>query len=95
MAKKKSIWMCSEGHEYDKNIDPGCPVCEAEDESADGFLSHLAAPARRALANAGIYSIHDLSQRTEAEIRSLHGMGPSSIPKLQFSLRMKGLSFKS
>jgi hypothetical protein len=54
----------------------------------------LAAPARRALENAGIKSLVQLSKRSEAEILKLHGMGPSSIPKLRKALQAEGLSFK-
>ena len=41
----------------------------------------LAAPARRALVNAKIIRIDDLKKITEAKLISLHGMGPSSLPK--------------
>jgi hypothetical protein len=58
------------------------------------FLSTLAAPARRALEREGITTARKLSQRTEREIRQLHGMGPSTIPKLQAALKQAGLKFK-
>jgi len=35
-----------------------------------------------------------LSQYTKSEILKLHGMGPSTIPKLEKALADKGLSFK-
>lgn len=43
----------------------------------------LAAPARRALVNAGIFTISDLASRTEAEIAALHGMGKKSLVMLR------------
>ncbi|MFA7322804.1 MAG: DUF1801 domain-containing protein [Candidatus Nanopelagicales bacterium] len=42
----------------------------------------LSAPARRALVNAGILTIEDLKARNLAEIRHLHGIGPSALKLL-------------
>jgi flavin-binding protein dodecin len=58
------------------------------------FLSALAAPARRALEREGLTTARKLSQWTERDIRQLHGMGPSTIPKLRTALRQAGLKFK-
>jgi DNA-directed RNA polymerase alpha subunit len=60
----------------------------------ENFLSTLVAPARRALENQGIDTEKKLSQYTKSEILKLHGMGPSTIPKLEKALADKGLSFK-
>jgi hypothetical protein len=54
----------------------------------------LSAPARRALENAGIKTEKQLANKTQEEILSLHGIGPSALPKLQAALSTKGLSFK-
>jgi hypothetical protein len=54
----------------------------------------LAAPAKRALASKGITNIKKLAGFTEKEIAQLHGMGPSSIPKLKKALKEEGLKFK-
>jgi len=59
----------------------------------DDFL-FLPAPAKRALVNKGITNLVQLSHFTEKEILSLHGMGPSSIPKIQQALVSTGLKFK-
>ncbi len=73
----------------------------AEDEqlhqvtTTPGFLSTLGAPARRALQGKRITSEKQLAQYTEKEILSLHGLGPSSMPKLKAALKKAGLSFKS
>jgi predicted RecB family nuclease len=93
--KKKSIRTCKNGHKYYKSSDcPTCPVCEQERKPQNGFLSLLAAPARRALENNGITTLQQLSRFTENEILALHGMGKSSIPKLQGALSAQGLKFK-
>jgi hypothetical protein len=57
-------------------------------------FSTLAAPAQRVLANAGIATLAQLAQRTEAEVLKLHGMGPGSMPKLCAALAQAGLTFK-
>lgn len=95
IASKKILKICSRGHKFYKSSDcPTCPVCENERKPKYGFLSLLSAPARRALENKGITTLNKLSIFTENEILSLHGMGPSSIPKLKKVLKDNGLSFK-
>jgi DNA-directed RNA polymerase alpha subunit len=69
-------------------------MCEAARKPKDGFLSSLAAPARRALENKGINSLKELSMFSEAEILKFHGMGKSSIPKLKAALALAGLKLK-
>lgn len=49
---------------------------------------------KRALKNAGIHSLNDLSSYTENELMQLHGMGKTSIPKLQSILMAAKLNFK-
>lgn len=94
-TSKKQLKTCSKGHQYYKSTDcPTCPICEQERKPAAGLLSVLGAPARRALENKGITTAKQLSAYTEKEILSLHGMGPSSIPKLRDALQAAGLSFK-
>lgn len=53
----------------------------------------LAAPARRALAAAGITRLEQLAQRREDEVRSWHGMGPKAIDRLRQALAERGMSF--
>ena len=53
----------------------------------------LAAPARRALAGAGISRLEQLTRLSEVEISQLHGIGPNAIKQLRQVLRTKGLSF--
>ena len=90
-----SLRVCPNGHQYNKTSDcPTCPVCEAEHKPQEGFLALLSAPARRALENKHITSLEKLSEFSEKEILQLHGMGPSSIPKLRDALKAVGLNFK-
>lgn len=93
---KLHLKKCSNGHSFYKSSDcPTCPICEAEREPQRGFISELSAPARRALENAKIDSVKELARYTEKEILQLHGMGPSSLPKLKKALQQKGLTFKT
>jgi len=92
----KNVRTCEKGHKYYKTTDcPTCPVCENERKPADGFLSMLGAPARRALENRGVMTVKQLSEFTKADILKLHGMGPASMPKLLEALAAEGLSFKT
>jgi len=94
-TSSKNLRICSKGHQYYKSSDcPVCPVCEKERKPAAGFLTKVGAPARRALEQKGINSLLDLSKYKEEELLRLHGMGPSSIPKLREALKEQGLSFR-
>jgi predicted RecB family nuclease len=96
VASRKNLRTCSEGHSYYKSSDcPSCPTCEQQSKPADGFLSLLSAPARRALEHNGITSVQQLSNYSEKEILQFHGMGPASLPKLRAALQEYGLSFKN
>ncbi|SKC72203.1 RNA polymerase alpha subunit C-terminal domain-containing protein [Ohtaekwangia koreensis] len=91
---KKNLRVCKAGHTYYKSSDcPTCPVCEQERKPAAGFLSTISAPTRRALEAAGIKTLHQLSQWSESDILKLHGVGPSSIPKLRKALYAEKLTF--
>ncbi len=54
----------------------------------------LAAPARRALAGAGLTRLESLAGQREADVRRLHGMGPKALDLLRSALAARGLSFK-
>ncbi|MFP7288128.1 RNA polymerase alpha subunit C-terminal domain-containing protein [Shouchella clausii] len=87
--------ICGKGHRYRKSSDcPVCPVCEAEAAPEEGFLAPFAAPVRRALTHAGITTPQELARHTSKDILKLHGIGPSSIPKMKAMLDEAGLSFK-
>jgi hypothetical protein len=54
----------------------------------------LSAPARRALINEKILKVSDLAKFTQAQIEALHGMGPSTMPKLLAAMKAEGVKFK-
>lgn len=56
-------------------------------------FAFLAAPARRALANAGIAGFADLAHVSEAELCALHGMGPNALDKLKAEMAARGVRF--
>jgi hypothetical protein len=94
-TSKKNLRTCPQGHQYYKSSDcPTCPICQQERKPASGFLSELSTPARRALEGAGITTLKQLSQYSEKDILALHGMGPSSIPKLRRALKAEKLAFR-
>ena len=95
MPQKRNLKICPLGHSYFKSSDcPTCPKCESEKQPASAFLQTLAAPARRALENAGISNLKKLARYSEDEVLALHGFGKSSLPKLRDALKKAGLSFK-
>jgi hypothetical protein len=59
----------------------------------DELTVKLSAPARRALAVAGIVTLADLASWREKDVLALHGMGPASIPPLRAALAEAGLAF--
>ena len=95
MARTPTRRTCPKGHSYVKSTDcPTCPACEADKAKAGFFVDGLSAPARRALQSQNIDSLKALAKHTEAEILALHGLGPSSLPKLRAALKSAGLRFK-
>jgi DNA-directed RNA polymerase alpha subunit len=59
----------------------------------DGFLALLSAPASRAMVNAGIRTLSQLSKYSEKDILTLHGIGKTTIPILKQELNNAGLGF--
>jgi hypothetical protein len=53
----------------------------------------LSQPARRALSDAGIMRLAQVSHMQASEVAKLHGMGPKGIEILRRALRAKGLKF--
>ena len=51
-------------------------------------------PAMRALNNAGIDHLEQLTDYTESEIIRLHGMGPRAVDRLRASLARQGMAFR-
>ena len=60
----------------------------------DAAFAKLSKPAQRALMSAGIYTAKDLAGNTRAEVKALHGIGPSAFPILEAALKSVGLKFK-
>ena len=56
------------------------------------ILAKLSAPAKRALAGAGITTLAQLATYSEKQLLALHGLGPSSIPKIKQALAAAGLN---
>lgn len=96
MTSIGTLKTCNKGHRFNKSSDcPTCPVCEEQRKPKDSFLSLIGAPARRALERENIKTLDDLAKYSELEILSLHGMGKSTIPKLQRLLLEQGLTFRN
>jgi hypothetical protein len=55
----------------------------------------LSGPARRALVEAKLYKVSDLRKITPEELSQLHGMGKSSIARIQIIMRAKKIAFAS
>jgi DNA-directed RNA polymerase alpha subunit len=64
----------------------------SKNDSSDLPLK-LAKPAQRALHNAGILTLKQLSKRSEKEISNLHGMGPNAVQQIKKALIDNGLKF--
>lgn len=62
-------------------------------EQAINIPTHLAAPARRALAGAGYTRLEQIADITEHELSQLHGMGPKALSQLRIALAEYGLEF--
>lgn len=60
-----------------------------------GDLPRLGAPARRALASAGIRTLADLGKFEEGQVAALHGMGPNAMTRLREAMAAQGLTFSS
>jgi hypothetical protein len=56
------------------------------DQMESDLPAGLAAPARRALAVAGITQLEQLAGLTEAEVKVWHGIGPIALEKLRQAL---------
>jgi hypothetical protein len=54
----------------------------------------LAAPARRALIDDGLFRLSDLRKTSLAAVKELHGMGPNAIRILTTAMKKADLSFR-
>ena len=53
----------------------------------------ISAPARKALVDAKLYKVSDLRKITLQELTDLHGMGKSSVARLQVIMKAKKIFF--
>lgn len=53
----------------------------------------LSKPAHRAIKDAGITSLSQLSEFTEKEFASLHGIGPNTVKQVKEALKIRELAF--
>lgn len=96
MKYKKILRVCPKGHKFYKSSNClTCPICEKEKKPKEGFLLKLSAPARRALERERILTLAKLSKFSEKEVLNLHGIGPTTIPKLKEELKKECLSFRN
>lgn len=65
-------------------------------EAVDGHWREigLAAPARRALIDDGLFQLSDLRKISLAAIKELHGMGPNAIRVLVSEMKKADFSFR-
>jgi hypothetical protein len=61
----------------------------------DYFPRGVAQPALRALFAAGLTTLNQLVQVSEAELLALHGMGPKAVATLCAALRANGLDLRA
>lgn len=86
---RKNERVCPNGHTYVRSSEcPVCPKCDTV-KKVESPWADLPAPARRALEQAGIRTHKELAKWSEEDLLALHGLGPSSIPKLRNILRKK------
>ena len=72
----------------------GTLLLEGKKSRSNDLPAKLGAPAERALADAGIKNLKQLTKFTEAEIKQIHGVGPNALGKLRQALADQGLVFK-
>jgi DNA-directed RNA polymerase alpha subunit len=63
-------------------------------DKATNLFDKLAKPAQRALANAGIKTLEQLSQLTEAEFMQLHGIGKNTLQTIKADMAKYKIHFQ-
>jgi DNA-directed RNA polymerase alpha subunit len=64
-------------------------------DEATHLFDKLAKPAQRALANAGIKTLEQLSQLAEAELMQLHGIGKNALQTIKAEMVKHQIHFKN
>lgn len=70
-------------------------VTRSTHSNAEAFPSGISGPALRALNGAGIRSLSGLTTWSEAELASLHGMGPKALAVLKAALKAQGRQLRA
>ena len=68
---------------------------QAVDPRLKACFAALSKPAQRALISNAIFSEGDLAKWAFADVKRMHGIGPSAVPILNQALAEAGLKFKS
>lgn len=63
------------------------------DERESDLLPGIGNPARRALTNAGISRLEQLTELRESDVMQLHGFGPKALRLLREALAVSGQAF--
>ena len=75
-------------------VDAGLDAPRERPEAPAGTpVPRIGAPATRALREAGITTLEQVAERSEAELAALHGVGPIAIDRLCAALEEHGLDF--
>jgi hypothetical protein len=95
-AQPKTLPKGENGPLYAKSSDcPVCPSGEKEQKPVAGFLSLLAAPARRTLENKGSTTVEPFAIFTQKEMWQGHGIGKSVLSKPYPALAAQKLTFRT
>jgi hypothetical protein len=65
---------------------------KSNSKNQNDFLSTIAKPARKALEEAGINTLQQLTQLSEKDLLQLHGISTNTLTKLKNTLTAKGLA---
>jgi ERCC4-type nuclease len=58
------------------------------------LLKQLSGPAQRAIIDTGVKTVEELANMSEAEIKALHGIGPSAIQTIKMFMAENGMALK-
>lgn len=90
--------LCPRGHKFYKNsLCPACPVCwpDYRKQIQGDFPEKIGAPALRALSNAGIKKLKELSKYSKTELLALHGFGPKALKLILAEMKKKKIKLPS
>ncbi|HKQ77650.1 MAG TPA: DNA-binding protein [Blastocatellia bacterium] len=66
---------------------------KTKEQTEGAFPTGVSKPALRALASVGVTRLEQVTRFTEAELLTLHGMGPKAIRIIKAALLEQGKSF--